>query len=175
MARKKRTTGKRVKCDVCQAGHLSPTGKLTEAIRFRCLMGGNRVKGQLERAWASAVFVRDDYTCQRCTKGRMATTLHPHHVIRRGHSKKLKYDVDNGLTLCEGCHLWWHQNDVDAGIWFVERWQARWDVLCQRRTEYSQESSSVPRDYWWTLYEQLRAQAGMNGTLDRQGVEWEKV
>lgn len=52
--------------------------------------------------WRSAVFKRDDYTCEHCkTRGGV---LHAHHIKPWATNPDYRYDVANGLTLCEQCH-----------------------------------------------------------------------
>lgn len=51
--------------------------------------------------WRKAVFERDSYTCQECgAKGR----LNAHHVKQWSYHPDLRFDVSNGITLCEECH-----------------------------------------------------------------------
>lgn len=54
------------------------------------------------RQWRKAVFERDNYTCQRC--GVKGGSLEAHHKIPWIKDKELRFDVDNGLTLCVDCH-----------------------------------------------------------------------
>lgn len=52
--------------------------------------------------WREAVFIRDDYTCQKCfIRG---CYLHAHHIKQAAFYPELMLDVNNGITLCEGCH-----------------------------------------------------------------------
>ena len=51
--------------------------------------------------WRKAVYERDDYTCQECgTKGSMQA----HHIKSWVGFPELRFDVDNGMTLCKNCH-----------------------------------------------------------------------
>lgn len=170
---KKTRKGRKLECDVCGGRHLCPSGILTQDVRLRCLMGRKNQVGQLERLYRSVVKQRDGYECQRCGTQQQ---LQVHHVIRRGHSKKLQFELLNGLTLCDGCHIWWHGNEVDAGIWFLGRWADRYAALTRLRQQYAQEPSRVPREYWWTLHEELKSRCDLfQHRLDRQGVEWQQV
>jgi hypothetical protein len=51
--------------------------------------------------WRKAIFERDGYTCCECgAKG----NLHAHHIIHWADSVDLRFDLDNGITLCLDCH-----------------------------------------------------------------------
>lgn len=54
------------------------------------------------RLWREAVFQRDNWTCQDC--GVRGTELHPHHKKAFATHPELRFDVDNGQTLCAPCH-----------------------------------------------------------------------
>ncbi len=63
--------------------------------------------------WRSAVFERDDYKCQICfCRG---GTLTAHHIKRWATYKELRFDINNGATLCHSCHSLVHQ-----GNWHLE-------------------------------------------------------
>lgn len=51
--------------------------------------------------WRRKVFERDSFTCQGCG-GRGYVTAH--HIKSFAHYPKLRFEVKNGLTLCEFCH-----------------------------------------------------------------------
>ena len=50
--------------------------------------------------WSKAVKVRDGFKCMYCGS---RTGLESHHIFKVQHSAT-KYDLDNGITLCKGCH-----------------------------------------------------------------------
>lgn len=58
------------------------------------------------RTWRKAVFDRDLYTCQCC--GKRHITLNSHHIKNWKDNPNDRYDVNNGITLCEQCHKNFH-------------------------------------------------------------------
>lgn len=54
-------------------------------------------------AWRDAVFKRDKYTCRKCGDDK-GGSLRAHHILPFATHPELRYDVDNGLTLCHPCH-----------------------------------------------------------------------
>jgi len=64
------------------------------------------------KVWRKAVFSRDKYRCQCCgvKQGEVNFTveLHGHHIIPWKESVDLRYDVNNGITMCHGCHIKFH-------------------------------------------------------------------
>jgi len=54
------------------------------------------------KEWRNNVFERDNFTCQNC--GMRGNVLHPHHIKSYTNFPSLRYDVNNGITLCVNCH-----------------------------------------------------------------------
>lgn len=54
--------------------------------------------------WRIAVFRRDHFKCVMCLKTASHGKLHAHHLKRFSDYPELRYDVDNGATLCAPCH-----------------------------------------------------------------------
>ncbi len=55
------------------------------------------------KEWKRKVFERDDYTCQCC--GKRGGNLNAHHLYNFSEYEDLRYDISNGITFCEKCHL----------------------------------------------------------------------
>jgi NUMOD3 motif/HNH endonuclease len=62
-------------------------------------------KGKEYKKWKFSVFVRDGWACKKCSS---EENLHAHHIIGWNDNINLRYDVDNGLTLCSSCHTRLH-------------------------------------------------------------------
>ena len=63
------------------------------------------------RQWRIAVLLRDNRTCQVC--GEKKKSRHAHHLNHSTFFPDQKFDVDNGITLCQKCHSHFH-NDFKA-------------------------------------------------------------
>jgi 5-methylcytosine-specific restriction endonuclease McrA len=53
--------------------------------------------------WRRDIFRRDRFTCQKCGDDR-GGNLNAHHVKAFATFPELRYNVDNGITLCVRCH-----------------------------------------------------------------------
>lgn len=62
------------------------------------------IRSSLEyQEWRTAVFKRDDYTCQDCSDHN-GGNLEAHHLEAIFQSNEKIFDIDNGRTLCIPCH-----------------------------------------------------------------------
>lgn len=63
--------------------------------------------------WRIRVFKRDDFTCQCCKK--VGGYLEAHHIKKWSDYLELRYETDNGITLCRNCHKKIHSNKCQGG------------------------------------------------------------
>ena len=58
--------------------------------------------------WRREVFELDNYTCRCC--GTKKSPFNAHHLNGWNWAIEQRHDVNNGLTLCENCHILFHKN-----------------------------------------------------------------
>jgi hypothetical protein len=62
--------------------------------------------------WRKAVMTRDHYKCRWCDETNKSL-LQAHHLLGWTKWPDLRFELDNGLTLCHSCHKKWHEGDKD--------------------------------------------------------------
>lgn len=74
-----------------------------------------------------SVFVRQrDGKCLHCGS---TNNLQCSHTIPRTYLL-VRYDLDNCITLCYRCHMfWWHKHPIEAGRWFEKTFPGVYDSL----------------------------------------------
>lgn len=63
--------------------------------------------------WREAVYERDSHTCQKCGA---TGEMHAHHIKSWATHINLRFDVDNGITLCVKCHGIEHGRDFSKHV-----------------------------------------------------------
>lgn len=56
------------------------------------------------KQWRKQVFERDDYRCMDCGK-RGGGQLEADHILQWSKYPHLRYEINNGQTLCKSCHI----------------------------------------------------------------------
>lgn len=59
------------------------------------------------KEWRTAVYERDKYTCQKC--GKVGGVLNAHHIKPFSRYPDQRLNIENGITLCKGCHKLAHE------------------------------------------------------------------
>lgn len=60
------------------------------------------------KEWRTSVFKRDEYKCVICSKG---GSLQAHHIFNWTEYEDLRYDINNGVTVCEKHHPRGRENE----------------------------------------------------------------
>ena len=64
------------------------------------------------KEWRKSVFDRDSYTCQKCGgkqgKNKQSIYLNAHHIFNYKDYPDKRIELENGITLCDKCHLEFH-------------------------------------------------------------------
>ncbi len=75
-----------------------------------------RVRKSYEYAqWRIAVFVRDNWTCQKCgarSGNGKETYLEAHHIKSYTKYPELRFEISNGITYCLKCHKKINKNQM---------------------------------------------------------------
>jgi hypothetical protein len=64
-------------------------------------------RSEMYREWSFKVKRRDGFTCQKC--GKRGGVLHSHHIESWDQNPELRFNIENGITLCEDCHFEFHK------------------------------------------------------------------
>lgn len=92
---------------------------------------------------------RDNYICQKCGKTVSGMNAHGSHIYNEGTYRSMSADVDNILTFCYYCHIyWWHKNPIEASEWFKKKFPELYKVLRKR-------SQTIKTVNWKQRYEQM--------------------
>jgi len=74
--------------------------------------------------WRKKVYKRDNYTCQICSirSGKNnIVMLNAHHIIRMADNPDLMFQINNGITLCEGCHRKTYKKEKSCATLFFNK------------------------------------------------------
>jgi len=78
---------------------------------------------------------RDNYTCRRCSRQVYGTNCHASHIIPVSADGRLSYEPLNMIVLCYRCHVWWHEEPCESGMWYRSTYPDNWRYLSAMRQE----------------------------------------
>ena len=94
-------------------GKPSPWSKGENNVNWRGGVSGEHkaIRGSDKyKQWRRDVFVRDEFTCQKCEHRFISIVAH--HIKKFSDYPDLRFDVNNGQTLCRSCHCKTHKKDL---------------------------------------------------------------
>lgn len=98
-------------CGVECGKKLSQQLSREKALENRKIIKSERTRGRLRTfeyiEWRNSVFKRDNYQCQVCGD-KKGHNLNAHHIKNYYLHQNLRLNLDNGITLCENCHITFH-------------------------------------------------------------------
>lgn len=68
------------------------------------------------KRWRFNVYSRDNFTCQNCGDSR-GGNLHAHHIKPYADYPESRFEINNGITLCQKCHKAIHAANGEATSW----------------------------------------------------------
>ena len=88
---------------------------------------------KLDELWSRAVRKRG--YCELCLKQPPEVVLHAHHIYSRRHYQT-RWDVDNGVCLCTGCHLYKAHKDIqEFSDWVVAHYGSTKIEILRNKTK----------------------------------------
>lgn len=161
-----RTCGfcKWLKNDLCEKGYpITPFDKIKGFKRPKqCTKKQNSVtkerqskdsylNKQLDKLWSQAVRKRG--YCEYCGKRPPEVVLHAHHIFSRRHFAT-RWDIQNGISLCNGCHLYKAHKDIqEFADWVTQHYGPDYiDDLRQK----SRQMFDLSKEEKTELIEQLK-------------------
>lgn len=112
--------GKYINCDSktefrCHCGNIFLARfsdiSLGKTISCKCLRSKNKDNKNLRRTkeykkWSKGIKKRYNYTCYYCNS---KNNLHSHHLDGFGWCESKRFNIDNGICLCNKCHKIFHK------------------------------------------------------------------
>ena len=93
--------------------------KKQESVTKKKQASDSWINKQLDKLWSAAV--RKKGYCELCGRKPPEVVLHAHHIYSRTH-RSTRYDLDNSVCLCMGCHLYTaHKSVQEFSDWVGEK------------------------------------------------------
>lgn len=114
----------------------------------------SNIKTDLADKWFSKYIRLRDGKCMRCgsivqynASGEPTSHQNSHYIGRRKESTR--FDLDNCITLCYGCHQYWHENPKEYDKWMIDhKGQKVVDDLILRSNMYKKKDRKMEVLTW---------------------------
>lgn len=91
--------------------HNHPSGEKSSRWKGGITPENTRIRTSQEyNTWRKKVFDRDWYTCTKCKY--KTRDIVAHHIKSFSKYPELRFDIDNGITLCTCCHIKLHKEEI---------------------------------------------------------------
>jgi len=129
-------------------GYYPESGLIEAKAKKRKPTERKKLSNACEELWKKIIHRKFGETCAMCGRqydesGRKLQ-MHPHHIIFKGARPQYRYDIDNGILLCAGCHNYHdlsphnpHHGEVKFKRWFAEKypeWNERIEIMRASKT-----------------------------------------
>lgn len=94
------------KCNECKIKKISGKNSCNYNPNLTDEERADRRKNPEYKQWTKNVYKKDGYTCKKCLK--VGYKLNAHHIEGFAENKKLRVDINNGITFCKDCHDLFH-------------------------------------------------------------------
>jgi 5-methylcytosine-specific restriction endonuclease McrA len=99
-----------------------------------------RERNRKDKEWSRICKERDGFKCVICGETKL---LNSHHIIVR-EIKEFRWDIDNAITLCAGCHQFRrtisaHSNSFAFHEWFIKNRPEQYKKLKQKWEKYGKK------------------------------------
>jgi len=94
---------------------LGKTGELSRNWKGGVNPINNSIRRRkIYKEWRKMVYERDNYTCQIC--GIRGIELHANHIKKFSDYPDLRFEINNGITLCKRCHqlVTWNEQEWES-------------------------------------------------------------
>lgn len=114
---------------------------------------------------------RANYICEKCYRSRQqGWAMHGAHIMPVTYAATAA-DPHNIICLCASCHSMGpkssHQNPIDFGRWFDEKYPGRYDSLRHKALAHAKNTARIN---WQKIYEDLKEDRTL---LDKYELDWE--
>jgi 5-methylcytosine-specific restriction endonuclease McrA len=126
----------------------------------------DRRKDPQHKVWRNKVFIRDDFTCQICNhKG---DELNAHHLYSFKKYEELRYEVDNGITLCGDCHRYFHHEYGQRNT-TAEQFYEHINNICNTSKTFYEQIYNLENIYYSPKVAKFERNAGCGELEDKLG------